>query len=190
MWEWMTNCTTATTATTTSTFYVCQTASSSTATTSCYQATNAMQFIRYAQAYNSATNSRWYSQAGNQEAPEVWMERQRRAQAKRLEAHSREARERAMGLLLDSLSPAQRETFEKKRWFVVEGGKSGKKYRIHANDNVAANIEVLEGERVSHRLCGHCDISKVPLGDHLLAQKLTLQFAEDDFLRIANRHAA
>lgn len=121
---------------------------------------------------------------------EAWLADQRRDQARQLEKHSEEARERAMELLLTSLSPAQRETFQKNRWFVVEGSKSGKKYRIHANDNVAANIEVLDGERVSHRLCGHCDINKIPLGDQLLAQKLTLEFAEDDFLRIANKHHA
>lgn len=123
-----------------------------------------------------------------------------------VESHKLEARQRAKELLLEHLTEAQRETFTKNNWFVVEGGKTKTRYKIHAEPHMIGNIEVLEtvftidkkrkgdgvdkNERVKHRLCGHCDLAKIPLGDQLLAQKMMLEFAEDDFLAIANRHAA
>lgn len=173
-----TDCTTATTGD-----YVYCTVTTGPSATTYTSATNPL-IRRYINTYSSASN--W----GVYEDPRVWMEGQRRIQARQLEKHSEEARTRAIDLLLENLSPAQRESFQRNKWFVVEGGKSGLQYRIHANDNVAANIDVLDGERVARRLCGHCEVSKVPLGDHLLAQKIMLESAEEDFLRIANRHAA
>lgn len=111
-------------------------------------------------------------------------------QAQQTRSHSPEAKKRALDLLLENLTPEQQKTFEEKKWFVVEGGKSKTQYRIRAKDDLVANIDVIDGERTKHRLCGHCNASKVPLGDQLLAQKVMLEFAEDDFLRVANRHAA
>lgn len=181
MWEWYntgTTCTSSTTAGNSVYYSVC----SSTTATTCTQATNHIRLQRYINTYNTG-----YS---HYEDPRVWLEGQRRIQARQLEKHPEEARERAIGLLLENLSPEQRETFQKNKWFIVEGGKSGLKYRIHANDNVAANIDVLDGDKIARRLCGHCEVAKVPLGDHLLAQKIMLENAEEDFLRIANRHAA
>jgi hypothetical protein len=54
-----------------------------------------------------------------------------------------------------------------------------------------ANIVVLAfgGDSAVYRLCGHCHRS-LPMGDQLLAQKLMLEYDEDEFLKIANRHAA
>lgn len=101
------------------------------------------------------------------------------------------AKARARELLFEHLSPAQRETFDANGWFVVEGGKSKTQYRIRAVENMAANVDVLnsKGGR-THRLCAHARVGTVPLGDQLLAQKIMLELAEDDFLRTANRHAA
>jgi hypothetical protein len=106
------------------------------------------------------------------------------AESARIEA----ARARAHALLLSHLTPAQRQTFETNKWFVVEGGRSKTRYRVRSHA-CAGNIELLDGERVTHRLCGHCDHT-IPLGDQLLAQKLMLELDEDEFLKLANRRAA
>ena len=107
-----------------------------------------------------------------------------------LQAHSDAAKKRALDLLLEHLTPAQRETFHKNSWFIVEG-RSSRRYRINARGSLAGNVDVLDGAmKTIHRLCAHCDIHTIPLGDQLLAQKLMLEFDEDAFLRIANRHAA
>lgn len=106
------------------------------------------------------------------------------------ERRTQPARDRAKELLLANLTPAQKETFEKNGWFLVEGGKSKQRYRIRAN-SASMNIDVMNKEKVTHRICAHlhhtCD---APLYDHILAQKLMLEAAEDDFLKIANQHAA
>jgi hypothetical protein len=95
------------------------------------------------------------------------------------------AGERATELLLSHLSPEQRHTFEQNKWFIVEGGRTKKKYKIHARDSLNANVEVM-GE--NHRLCAHCDYHTMPYNDHVLMQKVMLELDEDNFLRIANRH--
>ena len=100
----------------------------------------------------------------------------------------RTAMDRANALLLEHLTPAQRDTFTKNGWFIVEGGRSKTKYRIHAR-SVAGNIDVLDRQdRVTHRLCCHARDHSIPSGDHHLSQKIMLELAEDDFLRLANRH--
>lgn len=187
MWPWITG----TTSTTCYAYYTATTSSTS-ASGYCdvqYHAACAAQYYSqrnrmYNGSYGSALNT-YYT-----DDPAAFMARQRRQQAVDLLRHTEEARTRAMELLVSHLTPAQREAFQKNKWFVVEGSRSKRRYRIHANDNVAANIEVLDGERTTLRLCGHCDIAAVPLGDHILAQKIMLEVDEDAFLRIANRHAA
>lgn len=104
-------------------------------------------------------------------------------------ARRQAAQDRSRELLLSNLTSEQIRTFEKNKWFVVEGGRSKQVYRIRDKGSAVANIEVMRGDSVSHRLCGHCS-HDIPLYDQLLAQKLCLQFDEDNFLKIANRHAA
>lgn len=102
----------------------------------------------------------------------------------------RAAQERARQLLIDYLSPEQRREYEAHRWFTVRGGQSGRRYRIHDNGHLTANVSVLEADNdnVVYRLCAHCVLGSVPLHDHLLAQKVTLELDEARFLRHANRH--
>jgi hypothetical protein len=102
---------------------------------------------------------------------------------------TREALERSRELLLANLTKVQRETFVRNNWFVVVGGKTKKSYRIRTNGGAAGNIDVLNGNKVSHRLCCHCS-NDIPLHDHHLAQKLALECDEDRFLKLANRQAA
>lgn len=112
-------------------------------------------------------------------------------QQRTIAGHTAEAKDRAQALLLEHLTPAQRETFDRNKWFVVEGGKTGRQYRIRDLGHLVANIDVLNAEgKKDYRLCGHAAERAVPMGDQLLAQKLMLENAEEDFLRLANRHAA
>lgn len=102
-----------------------------------------------------------------------------------------DARERARALLLSHLTPEQRAAFEVNKWFVVEGGKSKRQYRINAKGSLVANIDLLQGDKVEHRLCAHCShMHGLPLDDQLLLQKLMLETDEDKFLIIANQHRA
>lgn len=100
------------------------------------------------------------------------------------------ARDRSRELLLEHLSEQQRETFLQHGWFIVEGGQSRRKYRINGQ-SYQINVSALnDNDRVTHRLCAHAPHSAVPHYDHILAQKVMLELAEDDFLARANRHWA
>lgn len=120
-------------------------------------------------------------------------ERAIRRRAAEMARHSENVQQRARELLLRNLTQEQRDSFNEHKFFVVEG-RSGDRYRIEDRGHMVGNVAVLSrhiirGEVVKHRLCGHCDRS-IPLADQLLAQKLMIEGAEDEFLRIANRHAA
>jgi hypothetical protein len=93
------------------------------------------------------------------------------------------ALDRARELLLSHLTEEQRATFIENRWFVVIGGRSRMRYRIETG-HLVANVRRLDD---GARLCAHCDHS-LPMDDHLIAQKLMLEYDEDAFLAIANRH--
>jgi hypothetical protein len=98
---------------------------------------------------------------------------------------------RSRELLVSHLTVEQRETFSRNNWFIVQGGKTGTRYRVRTN-SYAGNIEVLKGDksyRVDHVLCGHLN-SSLPLHDHHIAQKMSLECEEEYFLSIANRRAA
>jgi len=126
-------------------------------------------------------------------APAVHIPNPAALERERLEReHRRQIKERARAILLAHLTDEQKDTLERLGWFVVEGGMSGTRYRIRASAGLVANIDMLEGfegDRITHRLCAHCDLNQIPLHDHLLAQKLMLESDEFEFLRIANRHA-
>ena len=115
-------------------------------------------------------------------------ERQR-IEIERVEREREEAKNRSLELLLSNLTDEQRKTFNEKKWFIVEGGKSKTKYRIRADYGIAGNIEVLTLNRKVATLCCHCS-HDIPYYDQFLAQKLSLMFDEENFLRIANRRAA
>lgn len=112
-------------------------------------------------------------------------ERRRQVEAARMRARmdaERVASTRARELLMDHLTEEQRDTFTRNGWFVVEGGKSKKRYKIHGN-TYAGNVYLDDG---SARFCCHCDYG-IPLHDQLLAQKVMLEVAEENFLALANR---
>jgi hypothetical protein len=136
-------------------------------------------------------NRRWMDTSNANVPYEDFMAASRHRQRAALAAHTAEAQQKAMDLLVAHLSPAQRAEFKAKGHFHVKGA-SGKRYRIEkGKDDLVANVLVLDHYRKpSHRLCAHMGVDEAPLGDHLLAQKLFLEAAEDQFLKIANRHAA
>jgi len=95
--------------------------------------------------------------------------------------------ERSKEIFLEHLTPDQRDMVEKNGWFVIEGGKSGKLYRVKSGV-IAGNVEELDprGEKVIAKYCCHLNYS-FPKHDHHLAQKLMLEWDEEEFLRKANK---
>jgi hypothetical protein len=114
-----------------------------------------------------------------------------RQRAEEVAARRRAADERAFELLREHLSEAQLATLAAEGYFIVIGQRTGRRYRIRTVSGIAGNIEELAGNdnRPTHRLCCHME-HVIPTADHFLAQKLMLESAEDDFLRIANRNRA
>jgi len=150
-----------------------------TATTSAYWGDQDLQHTQYLQlAQNRATCYRQRT-----EAERVAMEEATRG-ARRAAEQRRAALVRSQELLLEHLTPEQRDTFHKNKWFLVIGGKTKTQYRIRT-ESYAGNIDVLEAGKVTARLCVHC--SDIPLYDHHLAQKITLEYDEESLLKLANR---
>lgn len=133
------------------------------------------------------------SRAEDEEAVRRIQERQARLlggneqQNAKLEEERKAAEAKARELLLRHLTPEQAAAMKKNNWFVVEGGKSKKKYRIHTRGGYAGNIEEIceKGQRVA-TLCCH-SIPEIPVDDQYLTQKLMLELDEEAFLRVANR---
>jgi hypothetical protein len=95
----------------------------------------------------------------------------------------RRARERSLSLLVRCLSPLQRAEFQRTNAFTVRG-RSGQRYRI--TYATTANVEALGPQgTVERRLCA--GPMGVPIPSVMLAQKLMLETAEAEFLRIAAR---
>lgn len=90
--------------------------------------------------------------------------------------------ERSFELLRSWLTPVQLEQFERDRSFDVAGSHSGRIYRILAHPSY--NVMWTASAHLGVRLC--FQVPNVPLGDELLAQKLTLENDEPAALRVAN----
>lgn len=108
----------------------------------------------------------------------VW-ERQRAKEAEERQA----AEAKAEALLLEHLTPEQRDSYTRKKEFEVQT-ESGRRYRLR--HGWAGNVDELdENGRAVNRLCIHPAVH-VPNPDNLLAQKLLLQWDEERFRKIAN----
>lgn len=144
------------------------------------------QAINMMYAQQAAANRAAYRDPPAATAAQIEAQRAITASAWAREAKRDAARARARELLLEHLTPAQRKTFEEKAWFVVEGGRSKKRYRIEAR-GVAGNVSLLDKRgSVVATYCGHADHS-IPDYDQYLAQKLMLEANEDAYLALANR---
>ena len=95
------------------------------------------------------------------------------------------AEQRAYTLLKRWLSPEQIAQLERHGYFEVRGSHSGTCYRIRSNRNM--NIEEIDdnGSRVAVWCFG--PVGCLPLGDHMLAQKIALETDEQAALAVANR---
>jgi hypothetical protein len=94
----------------------------------------------------------------------------------------RVAERRAEALLVEHLTPEQRDDWERMKTFRVIGSE-GRVYRIRRG--IAGNIERYEGERRVEQLCVHIN-GTYPVADNLLTQKLALEYDEADVRRTAN----
>lgn len=152
-----------------------------TATTSSTTTYNAQQYFALAQqrgAYQAAL-------LAQQQASQQQIVAQQAVAQQRI----MEARQRSRELLLEHLTDAQRETFEKNQWFVVQGGKSKKEYRIRTSSGYTGNIDEMRSDKVVARWCFHASY-EIPEYDHYLSQKIALELDEERFLKIANRRMA
>lgn len=102
-----------------------------------------------------------------------------------IEVGTKEAQTRGLQLLKDNLTPEQRDSYEKNKYFDVKGGESGTTYRIRHGRQM--NIEVLNGKgQRDHGIC-FLPIGSLVAGDCMLAQKTALELYESEALKIANR---
>ena len=103
--------------------------------------------------------------------------------ARMFERLSGRAQRRGMVLLMEHLTPTQREQFARRRYFDVIGGDTGIHYRIR--NTRPMNVDVIRHGRCINRLCFEPE-GELVLGDMLLAQKLALELYETQTLARAN----
>ena len=107
----------------------------------------------------------------------------------RYRAHRRgQAAEKAQALLVEWLSPAQLAQYESNGYFDVMGSHSGKRYRIRRREHM--NIDELDGNGARVAVWCFRPEGYLPVGDIMLAQKITLETDESAALVIANQHPA
>jgi hypothetical protein len=97
----------------------------------------------------------------------------------------REARQRAIQLLVENLSPSQREQYENHGHFDVIGGQTGKRYRIWHGSQM--NVELLDSK--GRCLCKLCFMPRgcLGVGDVMLAQKIALELFESEVTKVASK---
>ncbi len=95
------------------------------------------------------------------------------------------AEEKALKLLKENLTKEQLERFEKDECIPVDTAK-GNKYLIKKGRTGNVHMIDKDGNTI-HQLCAH-PRSYIPDFDTMLAQKFYLEYFEDEFLQIANRH--
>lgn len=150
------------------------------------------------------TTSTWSGTTGsvqNQSVKPYRQSPQEAAAARRREEEYRErqkdeaeryqkAKDRAEGLLYEHLSDEQRAAMKRDKFFVVVGGKTGRRYKINAQGGLSGNVHEVDAAGVlQRRLCAHIEhAANAPIYDHLLAQKLMLEYQEESFLKVANDH--
>ena len=97
----------------------------------------------------------------------------------------REEERRGIQLLIDHLSPEQRAQYEKRGYFEVTGGDTGRRYRIRRGSQM--NVEALDRNSCRVHLLCFMPEGRIPLGDIMLAQKIALELFEREALGVANR---
>jgi hypothetical protein len=92
---------------------------------------------------------------------------------------------RAMALLKDWLSPAQRQQYEREHHFDVIGSISGRRYRIHHGTQF--NVEELDTDGCGVAALCFAPEGPLAVGDVMLAQKIALETNELAAIGVANR---
>jgi hypothetical protein len=92
---------------------------------------------------------------------------------------------RGLRLLQNWLSPAQRQQFEKFRYFDVLGSTSGRLYRIYDTPNPPNVYEISGLGRQKKGFC-FAPVGSLVKGDVMLAQKIALETDEQSALAVAN----
>ena len=95
----------------------------------------------------------------------------------------RNANKRAAQLLREVLTPEQRVQYDRKGYFDVIGGASGKRYRIRNGSQM--NVEELSATGSRVRVLCFVPRGGLPMGDVHLAQKLALELMEGETLKVA-----
>lgn len=95
------------------------------------------------------------------------------------------AEERADELLMSLLSPDQLRQYRAAKAFDV-CAKSGRRYRL--TRAISGSVKLLGPDgRAAATYCAHLQDTRIPIPDHLIAQKFLIEHHEEEFLRIANR---
>jgi hypothetical protein len=94
-----------------------------------------------------------------------------------------QAERRALDLLKENLSPAQREQYLAFTYFDVVGGSTGAHYRIRSGRTL--NVEQLDEVGKCVRLLCFVPREHLPLPEVMLTQKVALELFEEDAIRIA-----
>jgi hypothetical protein len=105
----------------------------------------------------------------------------------RIEGERAKAREKAEAILRECLNPRQQEELSLHGHFHLETiAQSGERRRYRIERGRSQNVKQVTPEgRILKTLCMH-PVMSVPDADTMLAQKLYLEGAEDEFLSIAN----
>jgi hypothetical protein len=94
------------------------------------------------------------------------------------------AEQKAIALLKEWLSPAQRAQYERDGHFEVMGSHSGKRYRIRRAGHM--NIDELSEHGALVTIWCFGPDGYLPVGDVMLAQKIALETNEKAALQVAN----
>jgi hypothetical protein len=111
-----------------------------------------------------------------------------RAELRRLwetAAGAGEAEARGMRLLKENLTSTQRIQYDKRGFFEVTGGATGRRYRIR--NGTQMNVELLDKKGRAVRVLCFMPRGELVAGDIMLAQKLALELFELDALKVANK---
>lgn len=95
------------------------------------------------------------------------------------------ASSKARSLLLENLDPDQRTSFERGSTFEVLSRDGKRIYQVRYG--TAGNVFLMKNGRPVKRFCIHPADSNIPTEDVMLVQKLMIEGAEDEFVRIANK---
>jgi hypothetical protein len=89
---------------------------------------------------------------------------------------------KATKLLRQNLTREQLAALDKHGWFLVQGGKSEKTYRLHKS----GRMEEMEGDAAIASFCVHADYN-IPVPDQVLAKALCIRLDEEFIIKTANR---